>query len=138
MTGFAHIEVTQKQITNYEWLVWHLLFMLGLSVGKHSQGGVSQKANVTENLSFSKTNGFPIKILSPYIFWYFFMLSLSQLQSLCVFRYVLIPFDFCKEMIKLEQKILLKIPHYFVTWPLVETMQRQTHFFYGRVLSFWT
>lgn len=97
-----------------------------------------RRADVTENMSFSNTSGLPIKILSPYMFWYFYILTLSQLQSLCVFRYVLIPFDFCKETIKLEQKVLLKIPHYFVTWLLVETMQRQTHFFYGWVLSDWT
>lgn len=97
-----------------------------------------RRANVTEYVSFSNTNGLPIKILLPYIFWYFYILSSSQLQSLSVFRYALIPFDFCKEMIKLEQQIHLKIPHYFVTWLLVETMQRQAHFFSGMVLSFWT
>lgn len=73
-------------------------------------------------------------LLSPYIFCYFYILRLSQLQSLCVFRYVLIPFDFCEKTIKLEHKVLLKIPHYFVTWLLVETMLRETHFFHGWIL----
>lgn len=65
-----------------------------------------RRANVTENVSFSNTNGLPIKILmvcqlkcmSPYIFLYFYILSLSQLQSLYVFGYVLTPLIFVRKL----------------------------------------
>lgn len=116
---------------------WHLLFMLCLLAGVVVEV-FHRRASTTENVSVSNTNGLPLKILSPWVFCYFYILIFPQLQSLCIFRYVLILFDFCKKTNKSEHKLLLKIPHYFVNWLLVETMVRPTNFFHGWVLSFWT